>query len=151
MSISEVACLVLSACLTLSACSTRLPQRKPNRYLIPEGYVGWLTVKYQVRSAPALPIEDGRYLVIFPVSGQTQTSLEQEYGWANDEYFYYSPDGKRRLLRVTGWGGGGMIWAESTGKDVVNGDEVIFGRFFLGTEEEFRRKGSPVSSITPNP
>lgn len=147
MSLSEVASLLLCVCLTSSSCFTQHPQRNPSRFLIPEGYVGWLMVKYQVKDAYALPIEDGHYLITFPPSGRVQTSSELEYGWASNDYFHYSSDGKRRQLKVTGWGGGGMIWAHSTGKEVVDGDEVTFERFFVGTEEEFKRKGS----ITPNP
>jgi len=124
------------------------PQRRPGRYLIPEGYVGWVTIKYRVKDAPALPIEDGRYLINLPASGHAQTSSEQEYGWANDDYFYYSPDGRRRQLKVTGWGSGGMIWGQSNGKEMANGNEVIFERFFVGTEEEFKRKGA---TTAPSP
>ena len=45
--------------------------------------------------------------------------------------FYYVDDGKRTAeLRPTGWGQGGMIWAEST---EIDGREY---RFFVGTEKQ---------------
>lgn len=151
MRLSEVASLLLYVCLIPSSCFMQDSQRRPDRFLIPEGYVGWVMIKYQVKGAPALPIEDGRYLITFPISGRTQTSSEQEYGWASDDYFYYSPDGRRHQLKVTTWGSGGMIWGRSNGKKITDSNEVIYGRFFVGTEEEFKRNVSTPGSGPPDP
>jgi uncharacterized protein DUF6843 len=43
--------------------------RRPDTYLIPDGYVGLVHVLYGVNGAPPLPMEGGFNLVKFPRSG----------------------------------------------------------------------------------
>src|ERR1041385_8868642 len=81
------------ATLGTAACQER--QRRPNRYLIPDGYVGWVRINYRIKEAPILPIEDGYYLFKFPESGIINTSSEGEEGFAPDEYYYYSEQARR--------------------------------------------------------
>lgn len=66
------------------------------RFLIPEGYVGWIRVDFDVVGAPALPVEDGFYIFKFPESGRLQTSSADVLDRRN-EFFYYSNDGKYPL------------------------------------------------------
>lgn len=49
----------------------------PYRFLIPEGYVGWIRVDFDVSGAPRLPIEDGFYIFEFPESGRLQDFVER--------------------------------------------------------------------------
>ena len=118
-------------------------QRQPVRYLIPEGYVGWVRIEFRVKEALALPVEDGYYICKFPPNGHVQTSSDIEYGVAKDEYYYYS-NSNLRPLAITGWDGGGMIWAGSTGKSTDSNNVVtaIYEHFFVGTEEEYKRYGA---------
>jgi hypothetical protein len=132
--------LVLGGFAVITACQEK--QRRPSRYLIPEGYVGWVRINFRVKDAPPIPIEDGRYLFKFPPSGLIETSSDIEYGWSKDEYFYYSGDARRKLVG-TGWGESGMIWAGATGWSGNNFEERTDVRevFFVGTEEEYRKYG----------
>ena len=60
----------------LAACH-RTPKE---RWVIPKGYVGWLRLDYGIATQPALPIENGRYLVRMPPAGRMQTSSAGK-GW----------------------------------------------------------------------
>lgn len=118
--------------------------RRPDRYLIPEGYVGEVSVQYGVKGAPPLPIEDGFHLIKFPSSGILKTSNGIEYGWGKDEYYYYR-GAKRRPLRGTGWGEGGMIWAGHVSSPPQSNDPKFVGvpwtaawSFFVGTEVQLK-------------
>ena len=132
--------LILGGFAAIAACQEK--QRRPSRYLIPEGYVGWVRINFRVKDAPPIPIEDGRYLFKFPPSGLIETSSDIEYGWAKDDYFYYSGDARRKLVE-TGWGEGGMVWAGATGWSGNNFEERtnVNAVFFVGTEEEYRKYG----------
>jgi hypothetical protein len=135
---------------TTAACQK---QRRPSRYLIPEGYVGWVKIYFKVKDAPVLPIEDGYYLFKFPESGILRTSSTMEDGWARDQYFSYLGE-TRHSLESTGWGGGGMIWAGYSGqggsapaggvsssKDIPEENKSFFEGFFIGTEAEYKDYG----------
>lgn len=129
-------CLMGCSLLGLPACQEE--KRKPSRYLIPDGYVGWVRIDFKSKDAPALTTEDGFYLIKFPPSGHLRTSSANEYGWASDEYYYYAGEA-RKPLKATGWGKGGMIWGGFTGS-LQGADETHEG-FFVGTEEQFNKLG----------
>lgn len=78
--------LILSGILAFGACQRK--ERRPSRYLIPEGYVGWIRIDFKVKDAPALAIEDNHYLFIIPASGHLETSSDLEYGWSSKDDFY---------------------------------------------------------------
>jgi hypothetical protein len=67
------------------------------RFLIPEGYVGWVRVDFNIAGAPELPIEDGFYVFKFPKSGRLQTSSSDNRISRHDEYYYYSDTTKYKL------------------------------------------------------
>ncbi len=140
--------LLLSIASLASGCGK---QRRPSRHLIPDGYVGWVKVYYNVKDAPALPIEDGYFLLKFPASGILKTSSAPEYGEASDEYYYYSDD-TRRPLKTSFYGEGGMIWGGYDGsfgtasmgentKDISEERKTRYGGFFVGTEEVYTEHG----------
>src|SRR5688500_10239753 len=62
---ASIMCVVLSLFLILSSFGCQ-SERRPSRYLIPEGYVGWVKVRYSVQGAPALPFEGDHYLMHVP-------------------------------------------------------------------------------------
>ena len=159
MKTKAAACLsALALCLCLipilPACQYK--DRRPSRFLIPDGYVGWVKVYFKVKDAAPLPIEDGYYLFKFPKSGSFNTSSEMEVGWAQDEYFYYSGDVRRKLAN-TGWDGGGMIWAGYSGQsgtaapgldpanDMASENRSFYQGLFVGTEADYKDYGRYVS------
>lgn len=110
--------------------------RRPNLYLIPEGYVGWVRIDYEVEGAPELPIEDGFYLLRIPASGHWKTSAGYETGWASDEYYYVDATGDRERIPATAPDRGGLIWREVTGgAQKRNEEDLTFIQFFVGPEE----------------
>ena len=114
--------------------------RHPVKYLIPDGYVGWVKIKRGENAAP-LPLVDGKYICRIPPDGTLATSTVTEDGWATDEYFYDSGDNNFTPLRETSWGDGGMIWGGTTefgatapGSRPTRMTENIF----IGTEAQYR-------------
>jgi hypothetical protein len=104
-------------------------ERHACHYLIPNGYVGWVHVYFEVKEEPSLPLQGDALEFKFPANGVLQTSSKLEAGWSKgDKYFYYQPSGKLKELRDTGWGGGGMIWVQMNG--------VADQYFFVGTEQQ---------------
>lgn len=132
--------------LRIGSCDQDEAKRRPVKYLIPEGYVGWVKISFQVANAAELPIEGNQYLVRIPETGVLKTSSQIEYGWAKDQYCYYTAQSTRDL-RVTGWGGGGMIWGNFNGKEFNDNQQVqTYLQFFVGTEEQYKKNPTP-----PNP
>lgn len=93
--------LALGLCSMLSLVSAQQTNPKhPYRFLIPEGYVGWVRVDFDVKGAAALPIEDGYYIVKIPDTGRLQTSSTDMLArW--DEFYYFAGDAKYRLAITT--------------------------------------------------
>jgi hypothetical protein len=130
--------LAMTAAISMGAAPIA---RHPAKILIPANYVGWVEVNYGAREMPALQIKDGVLIFPIPSDGILATSSALEQGWAKDQYFYYSQDGSITELRDTGWGRGGMIWANSVeAQQPVNGSSPVnfTERFYVGTEENYR-------------
>jgi hypothetical protein len=134
---------IISICLTaglgiLSAqCGTS--SRRPSRFLLPQGYVGWVQVDFGVKGAAPVKTEEGFYLFKFPADGRIATSSQIEFGKAPNEYYYYA-DGWRQKLSLGEEARGGTIWAHTIGatEDRNNNSRNNFERFFVGSESEFR-------------
>ncbi|MCD8548447.1 MAG: hypothetical protein LRY38_08565 [Aeromonadaceae bacterium] len=84
--------------------SANTPKR--DRYLIPEGYAGWLCVTYSVAGAPPLKFEDGFRLVKFSPSGVVATSTEGMPGKYKDEFWFYEGNRLRQMNIEKEMGGG---------------------------------------------
>ncbi len=110
--------------------------------MIPDGYVGWVKIYFEIPNAPALPVEDGHYLFDIPSTGVLKTSSKLEDGFASDDFFYASGTKRTRLVE-TGWGEGGLIHAGYTGSggDDVDGVPAIYEGFFVGPEEQLKKHG----------
>jgi hypothetical protein len=59
----------------------------PERHLVPEGYDGWLTVRYGVEGAPPLETSDGALVHRYPDSGVLETSTAWTSGVKKKVYF----------------------------------------------------------------
>jgi uncharacterized protein DUF6843 len=113
--------------------------RHPYRFLVPEGYVGWARVDFEVNDAPSLPMEKGEYVVKFRSSGLLRTSSPEEYGRANDHYFYYSDNGTRPLPDSSS-DKGRMIWGKINGESSGVQGKKKYEEFFVGTEQQFKQQ-----------
>lgn len=122
---------------TSMACADK--ERRPDRYLIPDGYVGWVRINYEVDAAPALPLEDGYNLIKISPDGLLNTSSGIEEGWATDEYFYYSGDKRQKLPHTVNKD---MIFGHIIGKKSVGGQKPTrYEEFFVGTKEQYEKYG----------
>lgn len=71
-----------------------LLDKEPNRdYYLPEGYEGWVTIRYRVPGADPLPVKDGRLQFAISDSGYLETSDELVVGWRRDHYHWRGDDG----------------------------------------------------------
>lgn len=123
-------------------------ERHPARYVIPEGFVGWVEIKYGRTNAMPLPMDKGTLVYRIPDSGLLETSMPLEYGIAKDEFISYSKQGSVRTLKSLPWVAGNLIWGTN------NSQTEEF--FFVGTEEQFRNgvstgRESPFQKAIPDP
>src|SRR5260370_24878320 len=82
--------------IPLTPCNTR----RPARFLIPDGFKGWVKIDFQVPNAKPRPVEDNHWLFNLNKDGRLWTSNLLEGGFAADDFFYVSDD-RRTPLRKT--------------------------------------------------
>jgi hypothetical protein len=111
-----------------------------SKFLIPEGYVGWLRVEYDVECFPPIPSEDGVRILRFTDANVLETSSPMPGDAAERQYFYYSADGLERDLAADYGSGNGMIWQERRGS---RGGKMSMFIFFVGTEEQTKPRPLP--------
>jgi hypothetical protein len=104
------------------------------RFLIPEGYSGWVRVEFEVSGAPQLPSEAGQTVVKIPASGILKTSSPEQYGWARDSYFYSDAS----LRRLSDSGPGRLVWGKINGEESNPAGKRKYEEFFVGTEQQFK-------------
>jgi hypothetical protein len=137
------AVLILAALAVTVDCQK---ERTPDRWLIPDGYEGWIRIDYIVKNALSLPFEDGYRIIQPSPEGYVGTSSELQEGWAKDQFLYVNGT----PLPETGWGEGGKVWSGRVEWEVVcsepskpNSECHSTGRainqcYFIGTEKQFK-------------
>jgi hypothetical protein len=124
--------LFLTIFLPKEGCSETVPRYL---YLVPEGYIGYVQVNFNVeRAAPLL--REGDYLLIkIPPSGIVNTSSAMiettKFPYQRDVFFYYSFSGDRRPMAFPACGGG------HTRSRI--GARVVSWIFFVGTCHDFEK------------
>jgi Family of unknown function (DUF6843) len=108
-----------------------------SKFLIPEGYVGWLRVEYDVECFPPIPVGDGVRILRFARANVLETSSPMPEDAAERQYFYYAEDGSERNLAADYRSGNGMIWQETSGS---RGGKMRMFIFFVGTEEQSKTR-----------
>jgi hypothetical protein len=143
-------CIVLALfgwCLALVACDMGLgffdTKGTPRRYLVPSGYVGWVTIEYDVKGAPPIA-RNGKYLLFkIPKSGRLKTSSPVDIGWANkndsgwtmDEYFFYDAGGLKERIHEQ-YDGGADRAGIRAGSLFGSGTRLTGARFFVGKKSD---------------
>jgi hypothetical protein len=84
-----------------------------------------------------LPVEAGKTVLIIPPSGVLETSSPEQYGWAKDEYFFYSSTGSRRL---TDSGPQRLIWGKINGEASGTSGKRKYEEFFVGNQQQFKEQ-----------
>ncbi len=115
--------------------SARNSTQRSSRFLIPEGYTGWIRVEFEVPGAPPLPMESGQYVLKIPPGGVLQTSSAEQYGWAKDSYFYYAGQGARPIPDS---GPDELIWGKINGEKSGASGKRKYEELFVGTAQQFR-------------
>jgi hypothetical protein len=116
------------------------PSLPVSKFLIPEGYVGWLRVEFHVECAPVIPVEDGLRKLRFSGTSVLETSSTMPEQAAERKYFYYAADGSERDLVADYRSGNGMIWQEHSGS---RGGKMSMFLFFVGTQEQSKTRPLP--------
>ena len=111
-----------------------------SKFFIPEGYVGWLRVEYDVECFPPIPVEDGVKIFRFSDANVVETSSPMPEDAAERQYFYYAADGSERDLAANYRSGNGMIWQERPGS---RGGKMSMFIFFVGTQEQSKTRPLP--------
>jgi hypothetical protein len=111
--------------------------RLPYRFLIPEGYVGWVRIDFNVNNAPPLPVENGYYLVKVPPTGRLRTSSGEIIA-RGDQYFYISDEMKYQLetdtQKLTC-----MVQDKFMGAAATNNAHKPYRYFFVGPRAEYEK------------
>lgn len=126
--------------------------RRASRFVIPEGYVGWVRIEYGVPDASPLPVEEGEHVFRIPADGVLRTSSPELYGWAHDHYYYSSRAGARQL--PASGASDRMIWGQVNGESATSGTPRKYEEFFVGSEQQFRDQAGQMKaggSPTPAP
>jgi hypothetical protein len=111
---------------------------RSSRFLIPEGYTGWVRIEFEVQDAPPLPMEGAQYVLKIPSGGVLRTSSAEQYGWATDHYYYYSAQGVHALPDS---GPAELIWGKINGEESATAGKRKYEEFFVGTTQQFRDQG----------
>ncbi len=118
-----------------------LQQGIPEKHLLPEAYVGWVIVRFEIEEGSALSLEDGIRIYRHSEDGLLETSSPWNPGFKRQEYFYDTELGWRQL----GQGQGApRIWGETSIAVREYVDQEPPERryaFFVGTQEQYRQAG----------
>lgn len=115
--------------------SARNSAYRSSRFLIPEGYTGWVRIEFEVQGAPPVPIEGSQYVLTIPSDGVLRTSSAEQYGWAKDHYYYYSAQGMRALPDS---GPAELIWGKINGEESGVSGKRKYEEFFVGNAQQFK-------------
>ncbi len=136
-------------------------QKKSEKFIIPQDYVGWVKVSYEVPNALPLPIEDRNLIHQIPETGFLETSSKKEQDASSTAKFFYNTENKLTEIKPSFWDGGGMIWGAYTEVSIQTNGWKTTGKanggnfgFFVGTEKDFKEYGlkmeEKVGRITRN-
>ena len=125
---------------------THDPNLHPSKFLVPDGYVGWVVLEYNVKDAEPVPMDGVTKVFKFPSSGTLNTLSSGPERGADDGYFYYSPDGSLHQIPTDYRSGKAMIWGQHEG--TRNGAMTQFG-FFVGSEEQYKKYESRTTHPGP--
>lgn len=105
--------------------------RLPARYVIPDDFNGWITVYYNQKAAPKLPVANNLYTVIIDKSAVVRTSSYLRSDTRDARFV--STNGKP--LSIEGKGRSVQCWVADSDK---------FQTFYVGTSEDRKRTPNPI-------
>lgn len=102
-----------------------------DRYLVPDGYVGWIQMRYEVAGAPPLPREGRFRIARISSGGLMETSSRAHGGDSPNEYLFVDVAGRTRPAMTQG--------RVSMGSATNLEDWSYY--CFIGTAEQYERFG----------
>ena len=120
-------------------------------FLMPEGYVGWIRVDFEVPGAPPLTVENGFYILKFSDTGRIQTSSRDILG-SQDEFLYYSSERPYLLkLKVAGPPELRMVHGQFSGPGAGHKEPVPnpYRYYFIGPKDVFDQVDASDPSTAP--
>jgi hypothetical protein len=109
------------------------------RFLIPEGYRGWVHVEFEIPGVPPLPTEGGQNIIKIPSSGILRTSSPEQYGWARDTYVFYSDvHANADEPPIPDLGPARLVWGKINGEESGSSGKRKYEEFFVGTEQQYK-------------
>lgn len=151
---SLILALLFSLSIASSSSSGQTQQALPYYFLIPEGYVGWIRVDFEVPGAPPLTVENGYYILKFSDTGRIQTSSRDiQGGWLDRGHFlYYSTERPYLLkLKVAGPDETKMVHGQFSGPGAGHKYPVPnpYQYYFIGPTDVFGRVDASDPSTAP--
>lgn len=108
-------------------------KRTNRKYIIPEGYEGWVTVRYNFPGSSPLQEVDGFYELHIPDSGYLLTSSPLEKGWGKDEFYWRGPSGLVPIPNYTDGEEGTQMYIH--GRDIKHfSHEALLEQLPVGTD-----------------
>ena len=111
------------------------------RYILPEGYVGWVQIRFEIAGAAPLPREGRFRIARFPASGVVETSEGPLGGDSPREWLYENAAGQQRPAATQSSFG--------SGNSAIRGSTSFYT--FIGTSEQNDRLGKPRLGPTYTP
>ncbi|KEQ24700.1 hypothetical protein ET33_08205 [Paenibacillus tyrfis] len=113
--------------------------QKSHIYVLPDGYTGWVEIRYEQEDSPPLPREGAEYVNLIPRTGILNTSDSPTSG--EMKFYYLDEQGNRKRIELD------MIRTQGMStKDVLtsNGtrEELSVNVFFVGTEQQWNEERS---------
>ena len=71
--------------------------RSPRKFFVPEGFSGWVTVRFEKPNAAPLPEKDGATEFHIPANGILETSSKLQTGWSRDDFYYEGLNGTQEI------------------------------------------------------
>ena len=131
---------LLLTCLTVS-CLTACGIRRGDDVLLPNGFEGWVVIRYEVSNSPALEREHFRNIIRVSPSGEFSTSSTRAVGYGSDAYYLVDAAGKRQRIRS---------WDEHCEPQEVCVQQfqlfsgpLIATRFFIGKKDNMPKYSKP--------
>jgi hypothetical protein len=133
-------------------------KRPSYRFYFPEGFRGWVTVKFEKPGTKALTEENGALRFDVPPDGILETSSSYKEGWGKDFFFQAQSNGKWKemakneeinhatLTRIQGWKSSAMRYDSLVLKLPNPSDTVLWdgGRISRNGDAVEIRPGRPV-------
>ncbi|PYI53146.1 DUF6843 domain-containing protein [Paenibacillus flagellatus] len=111
-----------------------IAKQKSHIYFIPDGYTGWVEIRYDQKDSPALAVEGKSYVHVVPETGIVTTSNAPTAG--KMEFYYIDKQGYRNEIGLDLIHGQAMKSKETPLSDGTMQKESV-NRFFVGTEQQF--------------